>query len=80
MKYTFIVCYTSTPLKTAVDPAGLYPLASYLLQYKHEADIKVLNTLWLTPLNRKDLKKLSLLFMKDQHEKTITLDTNSSAH
>lgn len=80
MNYTSVLYYSSIALKTAIDPAGLYPLASYLLRYKHRADLKLLNALWLTPLNRKDLKKLSLLFMKDQHERSISIDVNSIAY
>lgn len=80
MNYTSVLCYSSIELKTAIDPAGLYPLASYLMRYKHRADIKLLNALWLTPLNRKDLKKLSLLFMRDQQERSIFIDFSSAAN
>jgi hypothetical protein len=66
LKYTFSIGYTANTLKIALDPSGFYPLVLYLNHYKEKANLQIVEALWLPVINKRDIKKLYLLFMKDQ--------------
>lgn len=80
VNYTFSICYSCTPLKTDQDAANLFPLATYLSLYKERADLQVIEALWLAPFAKSNIKKLNLLFMRDQQAGSLEIDCNSSAY
>lgn len=74
MKHTYTLCFSKDLLKMEYSSSSdLYPLACYLNMYKERADLQVIDALWLTSLNKKDIKKRILLFQIDQKEGKYSL-------
>ena len=80
MNYTYTICYNDKPLKIEQDSSNLYPLATYLTLYKEKASLDVIDLLWLSTLNKKDIKKRVVLFQNDQVEHLLTVETDSNAY
>lgn len=79
LNYTFSIVYSPNTLKIAQDPSGFYPLTLYLNHYKEKANLKVIEALWLTVINKKDIKKLYHLFKKEQKSTSTQIDSDSNA-
>jgi hypothetical protein len=56
-KYIYNICYDKLELKKSKDNTGAYPLITYLKIYRGNANLKIIQQLFLESFSSKYIKK-----------------------